>query len=132
MNPDLVRVLAELSVLYPGMRLGQLVEMLASLADDGEGDERLLLAGKAHLSRRLAALGRTTEGLATEELPAARADLLTLLRVAGAGAEPVLGEWSQRVGTRLYDAEDEELLASARPRVRLGERVMRQAPVGAW
>jgi len=134
MNPDLVRLLAELSVPYPDMRLGQVVEMLASLAEDtasSDGrDARLLNAGKAHLLRRLGQLGRSEQGLDEESLPAARADLLAALRGAGPGVEAVLTGWARAGGTRLYDAEDETLLAAARPPVRLGDWFLRQALVG--
>ncbi len=134
MSTELVRLLAELSVLYPDMRLGQLVEMLASLAEDAppaDGRDSLLASvGKSHLQRRLVQLGRSEQGLDGEGLPAARADLLAALRGAGPGAEAVLGVWARLAGTRLYDAEDEALLAAARPPIRLGDWFSRQALVG--
>lgn len=136
MKPELLRLLAELSVVYPEMRLGQLVEMLASFADVDSGDaseDQLLQAGESHLLRRLTQLGMSREELAENKLPAARADLLAALGAKGPALTSILSEWGRQRGERLYDAEDEALLAVAQPRapVKLGDWFTRVVSVAA-
>jgi len=120
---ELSAALAQLSVLYPTMRFGQLLEMLASLAGaetigeiERTSDESLLNAATDHIARRSKQLGLgpiDLSGLWPE-----RQHLLASFLVDATVGEPLARISVQSAtegGTTLYDVEDEFLIAKAAP-----------------
>jgi hypothetical protein len=122
---ELEAALVDLSRLYPDLRFGQLMEMVALLAA-GESpgnpsdieDAALLRTALSHGSKRARQLGSEVACVSTSVSPA-RLDLLHRLRELrrrypdwrfGQLASQV-AEWSD---VSLYDAEDEQLLTAAR------------------
>ena len=123
---DLLTALAELSGLYPDMRLGQLVEMLALLASDTMPSEpaqvedaSLLEATVAHVERRAQQLGIARSVLGQRPLAATRRELLEVLRqLQDRHADWRFGQVAAEVAAwcavGLYDVEDEHLAVAAR------------------
>ena len=121
-------VLAELSELYPDMRFGQLIEMVAVLAGEETpenafdvDDAKLLQTAIAHLSKRL-----QQRSVPKGSVSATRREVLQLFRELqdrypdwryGQLAANVAG-WSD---VSLYDAEDEQLLAAGRQHLVAGQ-----------
>jgi hypothetical protein len=110
----LLQALAELSELYPPMRLGQIICMSASLASDdvrtlpGDVDDAALFqATRDHCTEP-----RTLERIRTA-LPVMRRHLLAVL-ANGSTDHPELGKWlcaiAQQAQSNVYDVEDEQLL----------------------
>jgi hypothetical protein len=122
---DLETALAGLSQLYPDLRFGQLIEMVAVLAGEDApenlsdiDDARLIQTAMSHLAHRFRQLGSETTAVLTSP-PPARMQLIRMLRQLqqrysgwrfGQLVLHVAG-WSD---VSLYDAEDEQLLAAAR------------------
>jgi hypothetical protein len=122
----LVDVLTELSRLYPEMRFGQLVEMVAILSSEdlpirvGElDDERFIETAAGHASHRRQQLGIEDACPQAHHLPGPRGELLDLI-VQGREQHPdwrlgvLAGHLAACSGSRLYDAEDEALIEAAR------------------
>jgi hypothetical protein len=122
----LVDVLTELSRLYPEMRFGQLVEMVAILSCEdlpisvGEvDDERFVEAAARHVTYRRQQLGIEDTSPQDHHLPGPRAELPDLI-VRGRDRHPdwrfgvLAGRLAACSGSRLFDAEDEALIEAAR------------------
>jgi hypothetical protein len=120
-----METLADLSHLYPEMRFGQLVEMVALLSSEDSprgavdtDDDRLLEAAKDHLRVRREQLEGEDGPMPDRPLPESRAELLNLLRQEGHRRDRFFGRLVGRLaassGVGLYDAEDEQLVAAAR------------------
>jgi len=122
---ELEAVLADLSQLYPDLRFGQLIEMVAVLAGEEApenpydiDDTKLFQTAMSHLSHRVQQLGSGTTAVLTS-VPPARIDLLRLLgelqqcypgwRFGQLGSN--VAGWSN---VSLYDAEDAQLLVAGR------------------
>jgi hypothetical protein len=125
-SSPLVDVLAELSRLYPEMRFGQLVEMIALLSSeetpmsaDEVDDERFVEAAFRHMSFRRQHVGIEDGRPQDHHLPGPRAELLDLI-LRGCERHPdwrfgfLAGHLAACSGSRLYDAEDEQLIEAAR------------------
>ena len=122
-SAELLATLAELGRLYPDMRFGQLLEMIALLSSDetphapsSVQDERLLEAAVAHRLHRLKQLGVERSSLLQRPIAAVRNDLLQVLhelhhqhpdRQIG----QLVANLAERSAASLYDTEDEDLLA---------------------
>lgn len=114
-----------LSQLYPDMRFGQLIEMVAVLAGEESpekafdiDDTKLFQTALCHLSTRWRQLGKETTILAGS-LPPIRLDLIRLLpelqkRYLGWRFGQLVSNVAGWSGVSLYDAEDEQLLIAAR------------------
>ena len=98
---DLETALVGFSQLYPDLRFGQLLEMVAVLASEESqenlfdiDDARLIQAAAGHLSKRLQQLRGEVTSVATS-MPPARIDLLLLLsRVSRSTTQlGVSGNW---------------------------------------
>lgn len=122
----LVSALSELSALYPSMRCGQILEMLATLtgattsAEVGHAaDAAILRVATAHAAERSRQLG--SDAVSLDSLGAERRQLLAALKKKQQGrffvpaplAGALLRIASDR-NTTLYDIEDVELLEAAR------------------
>jgi hypothetical protein len=124
-NP-LLGTLAELSRLYPEMRFGQLIEMVALLSSEETpisvaevDDDRFVSTASHHLRVRGQQLKIENGSLQGRPLPASRTELLDLLqRVCERHRDwrfgPLVEHLAASSGSSLYDAEDEQLLAAAR------------------
>jgi hypothetical protein len=124
---ELSAALAQLSVLYPTMRFGQLLEMLASLSGaesvreiERTSDETLLQAATDHIVRRSKQLELgpiDLSGLWPE-----RQHLLASFLVDAKVGEPLARisvQLASEGGTTLYDVEDEFLIAKISPQTAL-------------
>jgi hypothetical protein len=122
----LVDALTELSRLYPEMRFGQLVEMVAILSSEdlpisvGDlDDERFIETAARHASHRRQQLGIEDASPQEHHLPGTRTELLDLI-VRGRDRHTdwpfgvLAGHLAACSGSRLYDAEDEALIEAAR------------------
>lgn len=119
----LMGTLAELSRLYPEMRFGQLIEMIALLSSEETprsvaeiDDDRLISTASQHVRVRRNQLNRP---LQDHPLPRTRTELLDALqRVCERHPDGHLGPLVEHLatssGSSLYDAEDEQLIAAAR------------------
>ncbi|HWE36956.1 MAG TPA: hypothetical protein VG406_10355 [Isosphaeraceae bacterium] len=113
-----------LSELYPDMRLGQLLEMVALLSSEGVPvgvaeveDDRLRDAAEAHARGRRRRL--EIEGDPESARRGPKAELLDALGQAYQNqGDRRFGRFVERLaaatGSRLYDVEDEQLIAAAR------------------
>jgi hypothetical protein len=122
----LIGALAELSSLYPGMRFGQLIEMIALLASEGtprkvadHDDDRLFSTASDHAKHRRDQLDSGNGPTLDRPLPAARTELLgALQRVWERHPDwhfgPLVEHLATLSGASLYDAEDAQLDAAAR------------------
>ena len=127
---DLQTAMSALSRLYPDMRFGQLVEMLALLASEDSPcepseveDTQLLQASIAHLESRLDQLGVARPVLNQRPLHAERRDLLEVLRrLQQLHADWRFGQAAVQVAgwcaATLYDAEDQQMVVAARKHLR--------------
>jgi hypothetical protein len=123
---SLIKVLSDLSALYPSMRFGQLIEMVALLSGEEEPrgaseieDDELLDVAANHIRKRQRQLQIEDGSEQRESPPGSRAELLeTLQRAIERRGEPHFGRLVQSLatsaGSNLYDVEDEELIAAAR------------------
>jgi hypothetical protein len=122
----LMGTLAELSRLYPEMRFGQLIEMIALLSSEetpvsvGEVDDgRFISTASQHVRVRRNQLKIENSSLQDHPLPELRTELLDALqRVCERHPHrrfgPLVEHLATRSGSSLYDAEDEQLIAAAR------------------
>jgi hypothetical protein len=122
----LMNVLSDLWALYPAMRFGQLIEMVALLSGEEEPrgateieDDRLLAAAVNHLGNRRRQLQIDDGSERGEWPPELRAELLeTLQRTSERRGDRHFGRFidslATSAGSSLYDLEDEELIAAAR------------------
>ena len=122
----LMDALAELSRLYPELRFGQLVEMIALLASDETPtsaadveDHRFFDSAARHARLRRDRLVVECNPPQGRTLPESRAELLDLLQRAwerhrdhGFGA--LVEHLATSAGFNLYDVEDEQLIVAAR------------------
>jgi hypothetical protein len=117
--------LAEVSQLYPDLRFGQLIKTLAVLAGEETpenpydiDDTRLLRSAVTHLSNRLRQLGTERIAVLTALTPV-RIELLQVFqelrrRYPGWRFGQLASNVASWSDVSLYDAEDEQLLASGR------------------
>jgi len=125
-NPSgLETALAELSQLYPELRFGQLIEMIALLACEDAletpndlDDTRLHQAAVAHLSNRMQQLDVERTAVLSV-MSHERIELLELFHeLHGRHPHWRFGQLASTVAgwcaVSLYDAEDEQLLAAGR------------------
>src|SRR5207249_262033 len=122
----LIGALAELSSLYPEMRFGQLLEMVAVLSSEETpmrvadlADDRLFSTASQHARHRRHQLKTGNSLILDRPLTEARTELLEAMqRVWGhhsdRGFGPLVEQLAASSGARLYDAEDEQLIAAAR------------------
>jgi hypothetical protein len=123
---SLRNVLSELCALYPSMRFGQLIEMVALLSGEEEPrdaseieDNTLLDVAANHIRNRRGQLQIEDGSEQNESPPGSRAELLeTLWRARERRGDPDFGKLLESLatsaGSSLYDVEDEELIAAAR------------------
>jgi len=120
----LVAVLRELSALYPSMRLGQLLDMVATLtgvettADyDRTTDVEMLREAVHHLSERSKQL--ELDVIPVESLSSERSQLLLALRetpyLSHGPLVCDLVRIAKELNTTLYDIEDDVLLQRLKP-----------------
>jgi hypothetical protein len=124
-NP-LMDALAELSRLYPEMRFGQLVQMIALFASEETPmsaaeveDDRFVDSAAHHMRVRRDQLMVETTPPQDRALPESRTELLDVLQRAWErhrdyGFGPLVQHLANSSGSNLYDVEDEQLLAAAR------------------
>jgi hypothetical protein len=121
---ELFGALGDLSLLYPSMRFGQLIVMVAGLADadtvaeiERTSDDQLLQQASEHASNRSKLFER--DFLRTGVLPTERIQLLECLR--GALFDESLAHALTRLAasreTTVYDLEDECLLELLNPQI---------------
>jgi hypothetical protein len=122
----LMDALAELSRLYPELRFGQLVEMIALLASEEAPmraaeveDDRFVDFAAHHVRVRRDQLMIETTPAQDSALPESRTELLDVLQRAwerhrGYGFGPLVEHLASSSGSDLYDVEDEQLIAAAR------------------
>jgi hypothetical protein len=122
----LMETLTDLSGLYPDMRLGQLIEMVALLSGEETflraaevEDDRLLEAASNHIRTRQQQLKTESKSGQVRPLPEPRAESLDMLQqVRNRHRDSRFGHLVERLatlsGSSLYDAEDEQLSAAAR------------------
>jgi hypothetical protein len=122
----LIGALAELSSLYPEMRFGQLIEMIALLASEAtpmnvadHDDDRLFSTASDHVKHRRHQLNTGNRPMLDRPLPEARTELLgALQRVWERHPDwrfgPLVEHLATLSGASLYDAEDAQLNAAAR------------------
>jgi hypothetical protein len=115
--------LAELSRLYPEMRLGQLIEMVALLSSEERplsvaevDDDRFMSTGSEHVRVRRNQLHGPWPD---HPLPESRTELLDVLqqvceRHPSWRFGSLVEHLARSSGTSLYDAEDEQLVVAAR------------------
>jgi hypothetical protein len=120
-----VDVLAELSRLYPEMRFGRLVEMIALLSSEETpmslnevDDKRFVEAAFRHMSLRRQHVAIEDGHPQNHHLPGPRAEPLDLI-LRGCERHPdwcfglLAGHLAACSGSRLYDAEGEQLIEAA-------------------
>ncbi len=118
--------LADLCRLYPDMRFGQLIEMVALLSSEETPrraaeveDDRFLNTASHHIRARRQR-GKTEDGsMQNRPLPNSRIELLDLLQwVRERHQDWRFGQLVEHLATSsgscLYDAEDEQLIAASR------------------
>jgi hypothetical protein len=122
----LMDALAELSRLYPEMRFGQLVEMIALLASAETAmsaaeveDDRFVDSAAHHTRVRRHQLMIEATPPHDRALPESRTELLDVLQRAWErhrdyGFGPLVEHLASSSGSNLYDVEDEQLIAAAR------------------
>ncbi|SRR6266545_1128827 len=115
--------LAGLSQVYPELRFGQLIQMVAVLASEETpqnpseiDDTKLIQTAMAHLSKRFQQLGSETTAVRAS-LPPGRLDLIRLMgqlhqRYSGWRFGELVAKVAGWSHVPLYDAEDEQLLAA--------------------
>jgi hypothetical protein len=122
----LMDTLAEFSRLYPEMRFGQLVEMIALLASDETPtrvadveDDRFFDSAARHMRLQRDRLVIESTPPQDRTVPESRTTLLDALQRAcerhrdhGFGA--LIEHLATSAGSNLYDVEDEQLIAAAR------------------
>ncbi len=126
---EILHALAELSAIYPGMRFGQLVAFVATLASDDVplspadvDDAAFLAAARDHVRTRSAthAAGRNGADVPLpqvhKELFAALAGLTSAL--PGMRFGELVTAATARTGASIYDVEDEAFLAAVREHAR--------------
>jgi len=120
-RPVILQAFAELSRLYPMMRLGQIVVFVSTITGKtlpGEAetaeDEAVITAARQHAEHRASQLGLEINRNRTS-LPPTRADLLKALEELG-NREPdcrfgqMIVLLANKAGVNIYDVEDEQLL----------------------
>jgi hypothetical protein len=125
-HDPLMEALADLGSLYPDMRFGQLIEMVALLsgeetplgAEDVE-DDRLLGTALDHARVRRPLLETGDGSVQARPSPESRAELLDVLqrlrdRHRAWRLGQLVASLAASSGIKLYDAEDEQLIAAAR------------------
>ena len=122
----LMGTLAELSRLYPEMRFGQLLEMVALLSSEETpmsvaevDDDRLISTASQHVRVRRNQLEIENSSLQDHPLPESPTELLDALqRVCTRHPHWRFGPLAEHLattsGSSLYDAEDEQLIAAGR------------------
>jgi len=125
-SSPLKAALMELSPLYPEMRFGQLVEMVALLSSEETpmsaaevDDNRLVEAATRHASVRRQRLGIADEPPQERPLSGPRDEVLeVVLQACERHPDWRFGFLVEHLGAcsgaRLYDAEDEQLIEAAR------------------
>ncbi len=125
-HDPLIEALADLSGLYPGMRLGQILAMVASFSGDEApasivdiGDERLFQVASDHIARRRCQM-EFPDAVVDDRPPSeSHAELLDQLqqareRLGYRQFGRFVAGLATMSGAGLYDVEDEELAASVR------------------
>jgi hypothetical protein len=122
---ELLAIFAEVSRLYPDMRFGQMLEMLALVSSDDMPqapssiqNERLLEAAVTHRLRRLKQLGLESRSLVQRPISEVRGRLLQVLQeLHNQHPDMRIGQLvtnlAEQCSASLYDVEDEDLLAVA-------------------
>jgi hypothetical protein len=122
----LMGTLAELSRLYPEMRFGQLIEMVALLSSEETpmsvaevDDDRFSSTASQHVRVRRDQLTIENSSWSDHPLPESRTELLgALQRICERHPHwrfgPLVEHLATTSGSSLYDAEDEQLIAAAR------------------
>ena len=108
----LIQKLVEMSHLYPGMRLGQMLAFLGSMAGENGlcremDDEALLQAAEGHVKRRTQQV-RVKANSDWLSLPEERARVLKVLE-AQERPDSLGSLVSELSGEELYDVEDKQL-----------------------
>jgi hypothetical protein len=121
-----MEALADLGGLYPDMRFGQLIEMVALLSSEetppgpeGVEDDRLLAAALNHASIRRSRLEDGDGSAQARPSPGPRTELLDVLqrlrdRHRARRLGQLVASLAASSGLNLYDADDEQLIAAAR------------------
>jgi hypothetical protein len=121
----LMRLLTDLSRVYPELRFGQLIAMIAVLSSEETPmtpaeveDDRLVDTAFHHLSVRQHQLGTENRPLQERSLAESRTELLDVLqnvweRHRNGRFGSLLEQLAASSGCSLYDAEDEHLIAAA-------------------
>jgi hypothetical protein len=122
----LIGAMAELSHLYPEMRFGQLIEMIAELASEEAvisaadvDDDRFISTASHHMRVRRQQLQIDRGPLQDRALRESRTELLDVLqRIRDRHRDwrfgPLVEHLAALSGSSLYDIEDEQLIAAAR------------------
>jgi hypothetical protein len=122
----LMEALTELSRLYPELRLGQLVEMIALLANEDSPmraadveDDRFVDSAAHHMRVRRDQLMIETTPPQDRDLPESRTELLDELQRAWErhrdyGFGPLVDHLASLSASSLYDVDDQQLTAAAR------------------
>ena len=125
-SSPLMDALAELSRLYPEMRFGQLVEMVALLSSEETpmsaeevDDDRFIRTASRHMGVRRQQLSVEEMPPRERPLPGPRGELLDVVqRACEHHPDWCFGFLIEHLaacsGFRLYDAEDEQLIEAAR------------------
>jgi hypothetical protein len=124
MRDELLEELTKLSVLFPSMRFGQVVEMVATLAGaltvadlEKTTDVQLYQEAREFVARRLQQVD--TNASAEESLSSDRAQLIQLLRQSSFVEDrPLMGaiiEIARAANSTSYDIEDEAMVRRLDP-----------------